>query len=147
MTNFIKVDLSQVYQLEKDLKRLSDIDRNSVVTDALVSGAELMVFEVKKRVPVDTGKLKSNIFPSKVKKFQVGVFISGTNEAGTNSDTTMKKGDSRNSYYWRFVEYGTINQPPRPFLRTGFDANEAKVTDMIMKKIIYDVEVRFRAAA
>jgi HK97 gp10 family phage protein len=54
-------------------------------------------------VPVDTGTLKASIDTSR-----------------TVSGLTGRVGLSGNdAFYWRFVEYGTVKMPARPFFRTA----------------------------
>lgn len=51
-------------------------------------------------VPVDTGTLRSSIEASRVVSGLVG-----------------RVGVSKDAYYWRFVEFGTVRQAARPFFR------------------------------
>ena len=44
-----------------------------------------------------------------------------------------------NTYYWRFIEFGTERQPAQPFLRPAFEAQKenalAVITDTLAKGI------------
>lgn len=49
------------------------------------------------------------------------------------------KGEGR-YFYWRFPEYGTVNQPARPFLRPAADENEDAVTKAIAERLRKEIE-------
>lgn len=92
-------------------------------TDAWVRGLQAAVREVRLRTdgdllrlalsiqnaarrysPVDTGRLRSSIQASALKRDRRGSYV----EVGTNVE------------YAPYVEFGTIRQAPQPFLRPAF---------------------------
>ncbi len=82
------------------------------------------------RAPERTGKLKKNVVVLTQRsrrrgEITSGVHIRGRNMRTGNSDNTMKASDPRNAFYWRFVEMGTVNMPPHPFVRPAFDVRRA----------------------
>ena len=86
------------------------------------AGAEVFKEEVIARAPERTGKLKKNVVVLTQRsrrrgEITSGVHIRGRNMRTGNSDNTMKASDPRNAFYWRFVEMGTVNMPPHPFVR------------------------------
>lgn len=60
--------------------------------------------EARRLAPVDTGRLRSSIQASEVRRDARGPYV----EVGTNVE------------YAPFVEFGTSRQRPRPFLRPAF---------------------------
>jgi len=48
------------------------------------------------------------------------------------------------AYYWRFLEFGTVKMPPRPFLRPAFENNRltvlARITQQIRRGITLEVK-------
>lgn len=70
-------------------------------------------------------------------KHHVGV--KGGAKAGNNG----KKGPGLDTFYWRFLEFGTAKSPANPFLRPAFVQNEHKMieifTDEMKKSILEDV--------
>lgn len=42
--------------------------------------------------------------------------------------------DSDNSFYAKFVEYGTSKMPARPFLQTALDSSESEINDIAKEK-------------
>jgi len=82
-----------------------------------------VVREAKRRAPVDTGRLRASITAA-----------SGSGEtifpAGNEAEAGDAVGEPSNEYavrvgtnvkYASFLEYGTINMDPRPYLRPAID--------------------------
>ncbi len=52
-----------------------------------------------------------------------------------NSDNTMKADNPRNAFYWRFVEMGTVNMPPHPFVRPAFDVRSEQAAQVAIARM------------
>lgn len=134
------LDFSGLDAIARDLEALSRAENNKVLRDATRAGAEVLREEVIARAPERTGKLKKNVVVLTQKsrrrgEISSGVHIRGVNPETGNSDNTMKAKNPRNAFYWRFVELGTVNMPPHPFVRPAFDvrheqAAQAAITRM-----------------
>lgn len=61
--------------------------------------------------------------------------ISQANPRTGNSDNTMKANNPRNAFYWRFVEMGTVNMPPHPFIRPAFDVRQEQATEVAIRRM------------
>ncbi|QGY29072.1 HK97-gp10 family putative phage morphogenesis protein [Pantoea cypripedii] len=123
-----KLDFSGLLDLSDDLMALSKAENRKVMRDATRAAATVFKDEVVKRAPVRTGKLKKNIVVMTQRdrdgNIASGVHIRGTNPRTGNSDNRLKTNDSRNAFYWRFVELGTSKQPAVPFVRPAYDARQ-----------------------
>lgn len=139
MANHIGMDLSELALLDQDLKLLSKVEQRKSIKKGLRKGANLLRDETRRRAPVQTGKLKKNIVSGQ-RGNMAGVYIRGTNDEGTNSDTTMKADDPKNAFYWRFVEYGTSRSPAKPFIRPAFDSKEVEAEKEVIKGIMEDID-------
>ncbi|EOQ8173017.1 HK97-gp10 family putative phage morphogenesis protein, partial [Escherichia coli] len=64
-----------------------------------------------------------------------GVHIRGVNPDTGNSDNTMKADNPRNAFYWRFVEMGTVNMPPHPFVRPAFDVRSEQAAQVAIARM------------
>ncbi|WP_319021779.1 HK97-gp10 family putative phage morphogenesis protein, partial [Enterobacter hormaechei] len=53
----------------------------------------------------------------------------------THLDNTMKANNPRNAFYWRFVEMGTANMPPHPFIRPAFDVRQEQATEVAIRRM------------
>ena len=92
------------------------------------------------RAAVRTGKLKKNVVVVTQKsrrrgEISSGIHIRGRNMRTGNSDNTMKASDPRNAFYWRFVEMGTVNMPPHPFIRPAFDVRQEQATEVAIRRM------------
>lgn len=140
------LDFSGLADIASDLELLSRAENNKVLRDATRAGAEVLRDEVIARAPRRTGKLAKNVVVVTQKARRRGEIASGVHIRGTsptgNSDNTMKASNPRNAFYWRFVELGTINMPPHPFVRPAFDTREelaAQVALQHMNRAIDEV--------
>lgn len=136
----VNLDFSGLNEIAKDLEALSRAENNKVLRDATRAGAEVLKDEVIARAPVRTGKLKKNVVVVTQKSrrrgdISSGVHIRGVNPNSGNSDNTMKANNPRNAFYWRFVEMGTANMPPHPFIRPAFDVRQEQATEVAMKRM------------
>ncbi|WP_370620700.1 HK97 gp10 family phage protein [Escherichia coli] len=136
----ISLDFSGLEAISRDLELLSRAENNKVLRDATRAGAEVLKDEVIARAPERTGKLKKNVVvltqrSRKRGEISSGVHIRGVNPRTGNSDNTMKANNPRNAFYWRFVEMGTVNMPPHPFVRPAFDTREELAAQVAMKRM------------
>nr|WP_217500324.1 HK97-gp10 family putative phage morphogenesis protein [Kosakonia sacchari] len=122
------MDFSGLLDLSDDLAVLSKAENRKVMRDATRAAATIFKDEAVKRAPVRKGKLKKNIVVITQRdrngNITSGVHVRGTNPRTGNSDNSMKASNSRNAFYWRFVELGTSNMAPVPFIRPAYDARQ-----------------------
>lgn len=136
----INLDFSGLEDISRDLELLSRAENNKVLRAATRAGAEVLKEEVIARAPEQTGKLKKNVVVLTQRsrrrgEISSGVHIRGRNMRTGNSDNSMKSSDRRNAFYWRFVEMGTINMPPHPFVRPAFDTKEELAAQVALKRM------------
>lgn len=136
----ISLDFSGLEAISRDMELLSRAENNKVLRDATRAGAEVLRDAVIERAPERTGKLKKNVvvLTQKSKRrgeISSGIHIRGRNMRSGNSDNSMKASDRRNAFYWRFVELGTINMPPHPFIRPAFDVAQDIAADAAIRRM------------
>ncbi len=128
-----RLDFSGLLDISEDLKALSKAENRKVMRDATRAAATIFKDEAVKRAPVRTGKLKKNIVVITQRDrngdISSGVHVRGTNPRTGNSDNKMKASNSKNAFYWRFVELGTSNMPGIPFIRPAYDARQDDATN------------------
>ena len=133
------LDFSGLLDLSKDLEALSKAENRKVMRDTTRAGATVFKDEVVKRAPVRTGKLKKNIVVLTQRDrngdISSGVHVRGRNPHTGNSDNSMKGSNARNAFYWRFVEMGTVNMPPHPFIRPAFDVRQEQATEVAIRRM------------
>ncbi len=120
-------------------KLLSGAENNRVLREATRAGANVLKEEVVSRAPVRRGKLRRNVVVlsrrSRDGGMESGVHIRGVNPDTGNSDNTMKADNPRNAFYWRFVEMGTVNMPPHPFVRPAFDVRSEQAAQVAIARM------------
>lgn len=118
-------------KLKKALKKLEDKVTKKIIRQALREGAKIMAKEMRARVPVVTGKLKAaiKIWTMKRRKNRIGLMTGPSNrsyEAG--------------KYPAAAVEYGTKDQPAKPFMGPSVEAKGSEAAAAIEKKLIEGIE-------
>lgn len=103
--------------LESALKKLPGRVAKKVVKGATLKGAAVVRKDAKRRVPVDSGKLKKAISAKKTAESPVSV--------------TYSVGPTTKGFYGQFIEFGTEKKPARPFLRPAFDENQNEIVAKI----------------
>ena len=111
------------------LEKLGDLD----VTEALEKACLLVENDAKKKVPVDTGNLRSSI----THEVNGNEGIVGTNveyapyvEFGTGLFSSQ--GDGRTDVPWRYQDasgqwHTTSGQQPQPYLQPALQSNKGKI--------------------
>lgn len=107
---YITFDYSQLEQLPGMLEQEYQ-KRIDLFQTALELTAKYAVDLYASSVPTDTGKLKSSIQSTEIKHKTVEDIFT---DIGTDLET----------YYWKFLEYGTIFMDPHPFIAP----NRKKIT-------------------
>lgn len=139
MDNF-NIDFSGFLDISRELDELSKAESTKVLRQAAYAGAVVLRDEVRAKAPRRTGKLARNIVASSQRsrrsgEVSAGVYVRGSNKDSTNSDNSMKGGDPKNAYYWRFLEEGTSKMPPIPFIRPAFDSKADEAASAAIAKL------------
>lgn len=136
-----KLDFSGLLDISSDLDALSKAENGRVLRNATRSAATVIKDEAVRRAPKRTGRLAKNIvvLTQRTRNGDIssGVHIRGRNPRTGNSDNKMKTKDSRNAFYWRFVELGTSNMAAVPFIRPAYDARQEEAV-----KVAFDTANR-----
>lgn len=137
----IKLDFSGLLDISGDLDALSKAENGRVLRNLTRSAATIIKDEAVQRAPKRTGKLARNIVVLTQRKrngdISSGVHVRGRNLRTGNSDNKMKAKDSRNAFYWRFVELGTSKMAAIPFIRPAYDAKQEEAV-----KVAFDTANR-----
>jgi len=136
-----KLDFSGLLDISSDLNALSKAENGRVLRNATRSAATIIKDEAVRRAPKRTGKLAKNIVVltqrTRSGDISSGVHIRGRNPRTGNSDNKLKTKDSRNAFYWRFVELGTSKMAAVPFIRPAYDARQEEAV-----KVAFDTANR-----
>ncbi|KKN14049.1 hypothetical protein LCGC14_1000140 [marine sediment metagenome] len=90
-------------ELERKLKMLGRSTVENILEEAVLAAAEPIQKQASSNAPRETGNLSDSI------EIEIGEKSHGKVE--------VKIGPGKNAFYGKFVELGTVNAPPHPFLR------------------------------
>jgi HK97 gp10 family phage protein len=133
----IQVKVSGVYQLKQRLSALQTAVRDRGMKKAVRAGAEKIADKARenaKRIdnPATPESIPLNIavqFAPKMSRANYGVayrigVMGGARAEYVKRKLTGKTLPGGETFYWRFLEFGTSKMPARPFLRPAIDRAE-----------------------
>ena len=90
-----------------------NIGRN-VLRSAVSSGAAVIRDEAKHRAPVDTGEMQKDIMIKRSRDCtdQKAIYAVYVRSGKKSRLAGKKRGVDRDSFYWRFIEFGHFSRPP-----------------------------------
>ena len=131
-------------ELQGALKELPVAIARNVLRGSVNAGATVIKKEAAARAPMSTGParsgqsppgtLKRSVYQKQIRElsnmlkqtFYVGV------RKGKQYRNQGKKGNlSQDAFYARFVEFGTVKMPARPFMRPAFEAKKGEAVAAI----------------
>lgn len=127
MSDSVTMEISGLKELADKLRTMgADLTRTALkagVRDA----AKIVRDDARVRNPDDTGLTERAIYYKGVKK--------ESNDHQQTFIVGVKTRGSLKAPYWRHVEFGTAEQPARPFLRPAFEANKSKLVEAISSRL------------
>lgn len=109
---------------------------------ATSAGAAIIRNDARSRAPVDTGEMKKDIQMKRERdtKGEMSAKYSVFVRSGKKSRLSGKaRNIQKDSYYWKFQEFGTSKAPAQPFMRPAYDANKeaavGKIGEVLNERI------------
>ncbi len=137
--------ISGLSQLVRAMEELPKNVQRNALRKAASSGAAIVRTTVRNMAPVQTGKLKRSIAmkrartpDSQIATYEVHVrqAYNAWNRVGNKKVEAYGKFDA---YYARWIEYGTSQMSPQPFMRPAWqlskDAAADKIVEVLRAKI------------
>ncbi len=159
MPKIIGLEIEGLPDLRKKLKKLPQKLVNEWASDGTLRAAEVVSDAVYATTPIDTGRLRRNIFAKKgdVKRKHavrslVMVYVGErtqkhnimTGEFMSTGNTASKaKLDSFDSYYWWFVSKGTKYIKANPWIEDAAIAKADHAVDIVFEEIINGIQKDF----
>ena len=140
------VQIKGLAELNRALAELPPRLARNVLRGSVAAGAAVIRQEAKERAPRYAGEvaaghpppgtLKRAIYSAQARRlsslleqvYHVGVVSGKRAKVGKT-----KSGKSKDAYYWRFVEFGTVKMAARPFLRPAFEAKKLEAVEAIRR--------------
>jgi len=144
-------------QLGQNFARLTADMQKTASRAAVREAAKVVAKEAKNHHPMwesQTGALEASIGQRRRRKasgpgieiWEVGVFSTKTTTYAHNLKN-IRSGRAGQSYeenpptfYWKFLEYGTVKMEPKPFLRPALDNQKEKATTTMVDVLRDKVE-------
>ncbi|KQQ89925.1 hypothetical protein ASF77_23390 [Massilia sp. Leaf139] len=136
-------------ELAENLKKLGPRLAKNGLRAATSAGAALIRNEARNLAPVDTGEMKRDIQIKREREVRGGELVTASYSVYTRGGKKSRlSGKARNvdkdSFYWKFVEFGTAKMPAQPFMRPAFDAKKVAAVEAIGEKL--DERIQAHAA-
>lgn len=147
------VTITGLKELSDALKELPNRIARNALRQSVYAGAKVIRDEAKTKAPVYTGPvsaghpppgtLKRSIImkqiPEKSSLVQQTFYVAVRH--GKKYQRQGKKGTlSQDAFYWRFIEFGTVKMPARPFMRPAFESKKQLAVDAIKARLATRIE-------
>lgn len=133
--------------LAKALREMPKDVRQNGLRAGLRAGAREIQKEAQGRAPVDTGRMRDNVYIKRIRELVTelseGWFVGvrmGPKRRKDKATGKVTKDYSNDAWYWRFVEFGTRHIPARPFMRPAFEAKKEAAVEAIAAKLKQRIE-------
>lgn len=130
----VSLDIIGLDALGDDFLALSRSLQNKVSRQAVLAGARVARDGVRESAPVRTGKLKRGVVAAVARRSDTP----GEVTAGVKVSAPRSEKDA--PFYWRFIELGTVNMPPAPFIRPAWDARLSRIEGAVINKLAEGID-------
>ena len=121
----VELDIKGFQEMIDTLEKM-DKAGEGIIKQALNEGAKPVLVAMKNKVysilHKRSGELQKNIKTGTVRKGKDGTY---------SQIVGVSKGDITKAYYGKFSEYGTSNEPARPWMRPAFDESKEEAFQKI----------------
>lgn len=127
-------------ELAESLKKLGPRLAKNGLRAATSAGAVLIRNEARNLAPVDTGEMKKDIQIKREREVRGGELITASysvfTRGGKKSRLSGRARDiDKDSFYWKFQEFGTAKMAAQPFMRPAFEAKKEEAVTAIGEKL------------
>lgn len=125
--------ISGMAELAKTLGGLAANVQRNALRKAVSSGAAIIRNEARAIAPVDTGEMRRDVQMKRERTAdsQIATYAVYVRSGKKSRLAGKARGVERDSFYWRFVEFGTSKMAARPFMRPAFEAKKNEAAEMI----------------
>lgn len=141
MSKITRTRITGLKELKEKLKKVSDDMINKGGRSALRSAANV----IRKEAQINAAKIDDPTTPERIAdnlvvrwdrknfrktgnpSFKVGIM------GGAKSDGKQKQGKGGDTFYWRFLEFGTENMAAKPFMRPAMDSQQQQAINKFVE--------------
>ena len=135
------IKVSGLRELGLAMQSLSADMAGKIARQAVAAGAGIVRKQARAGAPKDTGNLQAAIVMKRLPKRETQLteeYIVAARKGRTKDAKAAKAGTGKlgkDAYYARFVEFGTVKVPARPFMRPALENNTQAATDAIAARL------------
>lgn len=134
-----KLEVQGLRELGAAMRELSNDVATKVGRQAAAAGAGVVRKAARAKAPVDSGNLQAAVVMKRVAETPLTAEYVVTPRRGKTRDVkAAKAGKGRlgnDAFYARFVEFGTVKVPARPFLRPAIEENVQRATEAVKQRL------------
>lgn len=135
------VKVQGLRELGLAMQGLSADMAGKIARQAVAAGAGVVRKDARAKAPRDSGNLQAAVVMKRLPKretplteeYYVTVRQGRTRDAIKGKRGTGKQG--KDAFYARFVEFGTVKMPARPFMRPALENNTEAATEAMAKRL------------
>lgn len=134
------IKVEGIKELDKILNQMAPRAARNLMRSTIQGVASEIAKESRRKAPKDSGTLRKAI---KAKRKRA------RNPDKPFSDVIVTHGNSakHDAFYWRFIEFGSVNQPEHPFIRPSVDLMRPKIPEIMERQFAKKLEAMLKRAA
>lgn len=134
------MNLTGFKEMAEKLKQLGPRLGKNGLRAATSAAAAVIRNEARNLAPVDTGEMKKDIQFKREREVRGGELFTASYSVYTRGGKKSRlSGKARNvdkdSFYWKFVEFGTAKMQAQPFMRPAFEAKKEEAVTRLGEKL------------
>lgn len=144
------MSLTGFRELAKALRELGPRVAKNTLRRSVSAGATVIKIDARERAPKDSGEMAKDILVKRERgtKSEMSAKYSVFVLSGKKSRLKGKRRNvDRDSFYWRFVEFGTSKMAAKPFLRPAFESRKEEAVKVIGEKLDEGIQKAARELA
>ena len=131
-TTMIEIKVAGMADLQKAFKELPRELHAKALRPAVNAAAAVVRKQARSNAPVDTGVLRKAIYQTRSRSESSAV--QETAIVGVRFGRKYRR-RGQDAWYWKFLEFGTIKLPARPFLRPAFESTKRQQIDAMAARL------------